>query len=267
MIRRFALSLAALALALACGGPAERETIAVGAAASLAAAVREAADGFARARPGVEVGVHAAASGVLVRQIERGAPIDVFVSASPREVDRLAESGLVVPGTRTAVASNRLVLVVPAGGPDRVQLRDLADPTWDRIAVANPSTAPLGRYTRQALDAAGVTTAVRDRLIAGESARHVRDWVARGEVAVGIVYATDAAVDGDALHVAGEIDGATHDPVVYEAVAVARDGASPRAAELVRWLASQEGRSTLARHGFACPGSDPAAPSAASLDR
>jgi molybdate transport system substrate-binding protein len=248
MIRRSAL--VAACLLAACGEPASPRVLRVGAAASTAAAVREAADLFAAGRPGLEVEVHAAASGVLVQQIVRGAPIDVLISASPLEIDRLVADGLAVAASRDVVATNRLVLVVPPDGPASVALADLADPAWDRIAVASPSTAPLGRYTRQALDRAGVAAAVEGRLVTGESAQHVRDWVARGEAPVGIVYATDATAAGAKLRVVGAIPETAHDPIVYEAVVLAEAGAPDAAVEFVRWLADGDGRGVLSRHGF-----------------
>jgi len=243
-----------MAVLLAAGAPlvcAAEAVVAV--AVSLRAPLREIAERVAPLASGDTVLINAGASSVLLQQARRGAPVDLFVSASPAELDRLDEAGLLRPGTRRDIAANRLVLVAPAPGPAPAELSSLSDPRWSRIAVGNPATAPLGRYTAQTLAAAGLDDALAPRLVVGESARHVIDWVARGEVDAGIVYASDASRFAGRVVDGGAIDDALHRPIVYQA-AVMRNAAAPELAlRLLDALGTEEGRRVLARHGFAPP--------------
>jgi len=225
----------------------------VSVASSLEPALREAAAIWPDAGATGQPLLNAAASGLLLQQIRRGAPADLLLAASPLEIDRLVDDGLADRGSRRAIASNRLVAVAGCDGPTARRLDDLPGAAIDRIAVANVRTAPLGRYTRQALEAAGLWERLEDRLIFAESARQALDYVARGEAPLGIVYRTDARLLADRLCVAFELPPELHDPVVYEGV-VLRDATRPAEARaFLDWLTTDGGRAVLARHGFLPP--------------
>src|SRR5512138_4037487 len=128
----------------------------VAAAVSLKGPLQEAAVAFAAAEPGEAVTFTFGSSGQLVAQIEHGAPVDLFVSASPAEIDRLAGAGRIDAPERAAIAGNRLVAAAgPSVAPPR-ELAELASARFTRVAIGNPATVPAGRYARQALVAAGV---------------------------------------------------------------------------------------------------------------
>jgi molybdate transport system substrate-binding protein len=226
----------------------------VSAAASLTGAFTTAARDFEGAHPGTRIALNFGASGALAAQIAAGAPVAVFASASPADMDRLEAAGRLVAGTRTLFASNRLLVVVPAGAvaaPD--SLAGLADPATRRIAVGNPKTSPAGRYAEQALRSAGVLEAVRGRLVLAETVRQILDWVARGEVDAGLLYATDAAARPGEVRVAAAVPAAMHDPILYPAAVVAGAPDPVAAGAFVGFLASADGRAVLARFGFAPP--------------
>lgn len=223
----------------------------VAAAISLKVPMEQAAAAFAAASPGEAVTFTFGSSGQLVAQIEHGAPVDLFVSASPAELDRLAAAGRIDAASRASIAGNRLVVIAGPGVAPPRDLADLASPRFARIAIGNPATVPVGRYARQALAAAGALGAIESRLVLSENARQLVALVARGEADAAIVYATDAASIGPSRITA--IPAALHEPVVYEAALLKGAASRDRADAFLRFLASQPGAAILARHGFAAP--------------
>jgi molybdate transport system substrate-binding protein len=248
-------TLAALALAVAVSSVASHAAhadspLTVAAAASLRDPVES---GFERFRDGAaELVLTSGASAVLAQQARRGAPIDVLISASPREIDALVRDGFAIEGSRRAIASDRLIVVVPASDSPPATLDDVITGTG-RIAVGNPRTAPLGRYTRDALASLGAWDALKPRLVYGQDARHVLGYVAEGEVSAGIVYEAQAALVGDRVRPGPRLDASLHPPVTYEGV-VLRDASDPALARaFLDWLASPEGRELFASRGYRLP--------------
>lgn len=161
------------------------------------------------------------ASSRLARQIDAGAPADLFFSADAAWMAYLAERGRIDPSSQRELLGNSLVVVVPADANFRPDsLAALADPRLARVALAGASV-PVGRYAREALGAAGVLDAIAPRVIDGEDARAVLAWVARGEVDAGLVYATDAKAEPK-VAVAHWVDERLHTPIRYPAAAVAQ---------------------------------------------
>ncbi|NDY42490.1 molybdate ABC transporter substrate-binding protein [Dissulfurirhabdus thermomarina] len=254
MDRRTAIcALLALGLSVSAAGRAAAAEFVVAAAASLSDAFRAEARAFEAAHPGDRVVLDLASSGTLYVQIEQGAPVDVYASASHRYMDRLERAGRLLPGTRADFAANRIVLVVPAGASRVATPRDLLRPEVRRVAVGDPAHVPAGRYAREALEGLGLWPRLQGRLVLGVSVRQVRDYVARGEVDAGVVFATDARVPG--LRVVHVFADGLHAPIRYPA-AVLKDAAHPAAGRaFVAFLRSGEGRAILERFGFgAVPG-------------
>jgi len=235
------------------GSVAAERSILVSVAISLEPALSELAALFERSHQGTELLLNAGGSGVLSQQARRGAPVDLFVSASPVELDRLEAEGLLSPSERRIVASNRLVIVVPRGTTPPARVEELIDRRFDRIAVGNPATAPVGRYTRQALDALGLWDSLAPRLVQGENARQVLDYVSRGEASAGLLYRTDADLLPDRVELGPELPAGSHQPIRYEA-AVLNDAEQARlAGEFLDLLVSETGLQVLRSHGFADP--------------
>ncbi len=221
--------------------------ILVSAAASLSAAFKEIGTAFAATHPDVEVAFNFAASGALLQQIERGAPVDVLASADQETMDLAQQRALIVPASRRNFTSNRLVLVVPAAstlGLRRVE--DLNRPEVKRIAIGNPALVPAGRYARAALGTA-LTEALKPRFVYAESVRQAMQYASRGEVDAAFVYASDAA-GSDAVRVAATL--ATPAPIAYPAAIVTASRQQAASRRFLEYLAGPQAQAVLARHRF-----------------
>ena len=249
--------LALLCLTLLCAPLAAADTkpqILVFAAASLTDVLREIGTEYERESP-LRVKMSFDASSNMARQIEAGAPADVFFSADTQWMDYLQTRNLIQTGSRRNVVGNRLVLIAPAGS--RVDLRiavhfPLAAALGNgRLATGDPDSVPVGRYARSALSALGVWDEVAPRLVRAENVRAALIYVARGEAPLGIVYASDALVD-KGVRVVDTFPANTHAPIVYP-VALTRSAKS-EAAGFVTYLSSPQGHAIFARYGFTDPG-------------
>jgi len=168
----------------------------------------------------------------------------VYIGAHPEWIEELARNGCLAPGSRREIGGNSLVIVARTDGPSSVPSLP------DRIAVADPSHVPLGRYTREALRSDGRWSRWRPRLLPGLDARAAVEYVRRGEASVGIVYRTDAVAWGD-LRILEEIDPASHAPVRLEAALV--EGADEAAERFLDDLCAPEAREILVQRGFTLP--------------
>ncbi len=247
--RTLALLIAALAAAAA-PGP-RGDDLVVSTAISLKEPLLEAIDEFAISAAGQglpRVDVHAGGSSILVRQVVRGVPGDLVVVASRADAEHLVQAGRAKRSSVCVLAGNTLVLVVPRGGPRLEDLNQLREPRFERVAMAHPRAAPLGRYTAQALEAAGLKGPLEAKRIPAEHARQVVDYVVRGEVDAAVVYRTDAARFADRVSVAFEIDPTLHDPIEY--IAVLLDDGDPWSERLFTHLCSETGRARFEDAGF-----------------
>jgi molybdate transport system substrate-binding protein len=240
------------ALALLAATAVRAGDLTVSAAASLTQALREVAPAFEAAHPGTQVRFNFGASGALLQQIARGAPVDVFASADAETMDRAQAQGLLRPGSRRDVAANALVVVVPAASRARIAtLADLAQPSFNRIAIGLQASVPAGRYAHDALQAAGLWRAIEPRTIGTTNVRQALDYAARGEVDAAFVYATDAALRPGQVRIALEVPTAA--PIRYPAAALA-SAPNPAAAErFVEFLRTPPAQAVFARHGFGKP--------------
>ncbi|HSV20673.1 MAG TPA: molybdate ABC transporter substrate-binding protein [Casimicrobiaceae bacterium] len=225
--------------------------ILVSAATSLTNALRDVGQRFEAQHPGDTVRFNFAASDVLLAQIDKGAPADVFASADEATMDRAERAGRVVRGARRDFASNALVIVVPRGGTHVASIAALREAEVHRVAIGSPRSVPAGRYAKEALVDAGAWDALQPKLVLAQNVRQVLDYVARGEVDAGFVYATDAAIMPDRVVVS--VRPATRDTVRYP-VAPLTDSRQPAlAGAFVSFLASPQAQAVLARYGFAPP--------------
>jgi len=254
MLRLPVLAAVALLLALPAGGQAQeaREPITVFAASSLQNALEAAAQLY-RERSGRSVRFSFAASSVLARQIEQGAPAAIFASADEDWMDYLAQRGLIAADTRASLLGNRLVLVVPADSAARAELRpgfDLAALLGSngRWVTGDPASVPVGRYAQQALTALGVWDFAQTRLVRAENVRVALAFVERGEAVAGVVYETDAALS-KRVRIAGRFPEDSHAPIRYPFAVVARND-TPAAREFLRFLAGDEARAIWRGFGF-----------------
>lgn len=246
-----------LVLALPCAASeAAPDRVTVFAAASLKESLDEVGKAWTQ-RSGQEVVVSYAASSALARQIEQGAPADVFISADGEWLDYLEQRDLLVDATRFDLVGNRMVLVTPSGSPQGPLSTRATDQLLaalgdgGRLAVAETTSVPAGRYARAALKNTGGWERLKPRLAQGENVRAALSFVARGEAPLGIVYATDAQAE-PRVRVVATFDAADHPAIVYPAAGL-RSAHAARAEGFLAFLRSEEARAIFARFGFTTP--------------
>jgi molybdate transport system substrate-binding protein len=247
------MRLLALLVAILLAAPAAaQERITVFAAASLRNALDEVDAAFTM-HSGIGVTASYAASSALAKQVEQGAPADVFLSADAEWMDYLAARKLISPGTRVDLLGNALVLI--AAKDSKIGHIDIA-PGFDlaklagngRIAVADVRAVPAGLYAKAALEKLGTWTAVQNKLAQAENVRAALSYVARGEAPLGIVYATDAKIEPD-VKIVGTFPADSHPPIVYPVAAVAgREGGA--AARYLQFLRGTEARGIFEKYWF-----------------
>ena len=241
----------AVALALAWPGMARADQVLVFAAASLTTALDRIAADF-RAQTGHEVVVSAAGTSALARQIQQGAPADIFISASIDWMDRVEADGLIEPGSRFDLLGNTLVLVAHGAqgepvalGPD-LDLRALLGE--GRLAMALVDSVPAGIYGRAALTHLGLWDSVQDRVAQADNVRAALAFVATGAAPFGIVYASDAVAE-PGVHIAATFGAETHPPIVYPVADLAnRDTAAEGA--FLDYLRGPQARAVFRDQGF-----------------
>ncbi len=244
------LMLAAGTFALPAVHAASDAPVTVFAAASLKESLDEAAAAYQQAT-GTPVRVSYAASSALARQIEQGAPAQVFASADLEWMGYLQQRNLIEAGSRHNLLGNRLVLVAPQASTARVDLAKAGSLAAalgkSRLAIGQTATVPAGKYGRAALESLKQWDGVKARLAESESVRAALMLVARGETPLGIVYASDAKAE-PRVRVVATFPDDSHPPIVYPVAAVRDAPASAR--DFVRWLSSPPARAIFERRGF-----------------
>jgi molybdate transport system substrate-binding protein len=240
-----------LAAATTTGAQAQQNTLTIFAAASMKNALDDVNAAFSQAS-GIAVRASYAASSALMKQIEQGAPADVFVSADLEWMDYGAQKKLIKDDTRVNLLGNKLVLIAPKdsklGDVSIAPGFDLANLAGDgRIATGDVRAVPVGKYAKQALENLGAWTAVARKLAMTENVRAALTLVARGEAALGIVYETDAKIEPGAK-IVGTFPENSHPPIVYPVAATATTHAD--AAAYLAFLRSQQAKAVFERYGF-----------------
>ena len=231
--------------------PVRAQNLTVLAAASLKESLDEVATQFQRAS-GNKVALSYAASSALAKQIENGAPADVFISADLDWMDHLDRRKLLRDGTRMNLLRNRLVLIAPA--ESRVQVEIKAGFALDRLlgdgklSMADPDSVPAGKYGKAALEKLGAWSAVGRKVARGDNVRTALNFVSRGEAPLGVVYETDAFAEKK-VRVVARFPQDSHSPIIYPAAALAgsKQAATPA---LLAYLKSREARAIFEKYGF-----------------
>ncbi len=245
------LSVAVLSL-LALAGPAwaQSQPLTVFAAASLKDVMDAQGTAFQRAG-GPPVRFSYAASSAIARQIESGAPADLFISADSDWMDYVEQRGLIVAASRRDLVTNHLALIAPVNSKVRLTLRKgvnlSAALEGGRLSMAAPDV-PAGRYGRAALTSLGVWPSVRERVVSADNVRNALLFVSRGEAPLGVVYDTDARVDPK-VRIVGLFPEGSHPRIVYPA-AIVKASANPAAARFMTFLRSQDAREVFRKYGF-----------------
>jgi molybdate transport system substrate-binding protein len=235
--------------------PAFAAEITVSAAASLTDAFKEMASAYQAANKGSRVNMNFGASGALFRQIEKGAPVDVFASADQKTMDQAQAANLLAPEQRFDFARNTIVVVVPTQSQLTLSsLQDLNAANIARVSIGNPATVPAGRYAQRALELAGIWQAITPKLINTLNVRQSLDYVARGEVDAGFVFGTDSLAMPDKVRVAFVVplDESITYPIALTAV---HGGKNPESTEFeakrfIQFVLSPTGQAILEKYGF-----------------
>ncbi len=219
-------------------------------AASLTNVLQDLGDAFTK-QSAIPVKFSFAASSTLARQIESGAPADVFFSADLDWMDYLQTRNLIQRATRRDVVGNRLVLIAPAGSTIALKIGPhfalVAALNGKRLATGDPESVPAGRYARAALTSLGVWNEVADRIAPADSVRSALAFVDRGETPLGIVYETDALIDRK-VRIVDVFPATSHDPIVYPIALTVH--ASPAAAKFLAYVESPEADPVFKAYGF-----------------
>ncbi|MBW4558895.1 MAG: molybdate ABC transporter substrate-binding protein [Trichormus sp. ATA11-4-KO1] len=221
----------------------------VSAAASLQEALAEIKPLYQQSKPNINISYNFGASGALQQQIEQGASADIFISAASRQVDTLEQKGLLVPGTRTNLANNRLVLIVPKNTVAITSFDNLADAKIKKIAVGEPRSVPAGQYADQVLQKLGIFNQVKSKLVLGNNVRQVLAAVESGNADAGLVYVTDAKISHK-VKVVVAADDKYHSGIVYPMAVIKSSKNVPAAKEFIEFLSGNQAKAVLAKYGF-----------------
>lgn len=251
---RFALilSLAAIwlfGIGFAAAAPQSKTEIVISAASSLKDSLDEIIQLYRAEIPDIIVHTNYGASGTLQRQVEEGAPVDIFVSASPNQMDALESKGLVLASTRKNLVKNSIVLIVPKEKSGIAGFSDLAHANVKTIAIGEPQTVPAGKYAQEVLTHLGLYDQLKPKYVLAKDVRQVLTYVATANADAGIVYITDAKVS-DQVTVVAVAPEDSHSPIVYPA-AVLKSSKNPDAAKaFLEFLAGPKARAVFERYGF-----------------
>jgi molybdate transport system substrate-binding protein len=244
------------ALSIVCGLPtsaasAQEKGLTTFAAASMKNALDD-VDAAYTAKTGVKIVASYAASSVLAKQIDQGAPADIFLSADTDWMDYATKQKTIKPETRTNLLGNSIVLIAPKDSTiDKVSIAsgfDLAKLAGNgRIATGDVSSVPVGKYAKAALEKLGAWEAAAPKFAMAESVRAALTLVARGEAVLGIVYATDAKVE-PAVKIVGTFPAESHPPIIYPVAATTSTG--PGASDYLTFLHSQAAKTIFEKYGF-----------------
>ena len=225
------------------------EELVIFGAMSLTDALTEVSQRFGEAR-NVKVYCNFAGSSTLQRQIEKGAPADVFISASPKQIDALQRKGLIDDETHRAILNNRLVLIAPVNSPlAMTDVGPLVQDSIRRIAIGEPNSVPAGIYGKEALTHLGIWETVQSKLIPSADVRSTLAYVESGEVDVGVVYQTDAAIS-QKVRIIYQFPNSSHTPIVYPAAVLRDTGHRALAQAFLEYLQTAEVAAIFKKYGF-----------------
>ena len=252
MLKTSLKSLLAVAVIAATSGSAFAGEVTVSAAASLTNAFKEIAENFEAEHPEHKVLLNFAGSGALLQQIAKGAPVDVFASADQITMDKAQEQGLLTDASRQDFAQNTVVVITPSNSQLQLEkMTDLQQASLQRLAVSNPESVPVGRYSKAALVAHELWEPLSDVIINTQNVRQSLDYVARDDVDAGFVYATDAAIMADKVKVQFTVP---LDTVVSYPIAVTKNGnANELSQQFIDYPFNERSQAVLDKFGFSKP--------------
>jgi len=224
-------------------------TLTVSAAASLKDALDEIKPLYSQQKSNVGLTYNYGASGSLQRQIEQGAPVDIFISAAKKQMDALQDKGLLLDGTRKDLLKNEIVLIAAPNATGITNFKDLTSDRVKKIALGEPKSVPAGQYAEQVLTSQNILDQIKPKVVYANDVRQVLNFVATGNADAGIVYLSDAKSSKKVKTVATAPE-KSHSPVVYP-IAVLKSSKNPDIAkDFVQWLSNDKAKTVFEKHGF-----------------
>lgn len=260
MKKRFVLLFAVLFLLVAAAGCGQTDkeatappkvepvNITVAAAASLQDAAQEAAEVFGQKQSDIKVIYTFASSGALQKQIEEGAPADLFISAGQSQMDALEEGDLIVKESRQNLLGNELVLIAPTGSTLK-DFKGLQDPAVKKIGIGTPETVPAGKYAQESLTTQKLWDSLQPKLVMAKDVREVLSYVETGNVDAGLVYRSDT-YNNDKIIVVTAAPADSHKPITYPLAIVKATKNQEQAQAFIDFLKGPEGSKILSKYGF-----------------
>lgn len=232
------------------GDSADNVNLTISAAASLKNAMEELTPMYEQANKGQTLTFNYGGSGDLQKQIENGAPTDVFISAAQKQMDALEQEGLLAEGTREDLLKNNLVLIVPRGKTEIATIEDLGTDKAAQVALGEPSTVPAGQYAEEALTNLNLLDTVKEKAVYGKDVTQVLTYVENGEVDAGLVYETDAKSVPDKVTIVSKVPESSYKTVIYP-MAVLKDSTLQDAAKnFESFINSDEAKAVFEKYGF-----------------
>jgi molybdate transport system substrate-binding protein len=231
------------------GAPAETD-VTVSAAISLKDALDAIKQAYASRDPRVSLSMNYGASGTLQLQIEQGAPVDVYISAAPKQMDELESKGMLLGGTRRDLLRNEIVLIAPRDSTLNIAtFEDLLKPDVKKVALGEPTVVPAGKYAQEVLTHLGIYDQVNQKAVLAKDVRQVLTYVETGDVDAGIVYTTDA-LSSNKVKIVAKAPPGSHSPVIYP-VAVIKTTKNPAAAKAFEdFLSGPQAGALFKKYGF-----------------
>ena len=227
----------------------ESPELIVSAAVSMQDVLQEIKQLYLNQYPQANITFNFGSSGSLQHQIEQGAPVDIFISAAPQQMNRLAAKELLVNETRQDLVENQMVLVVRSDNQSIADFKDLTKKSTEQIALGEPNSVPAGKYAREILTNLSLSNKIEPKTVYAKDVRQVLNYVAMGNVDAGIVYSTDT-ISTKKVKVVAIAEPNNHSPVVYP-VAMVKDSNHPDAAkQMLEFLFTPEAQAIFQKHGF-----------------
>ena len=227
----------------------QKTELTVSAAASLTDAMNAVQPLYEQENPEIKLVYNFGSSGSLQQQIEQGAPVDLFISAAPKQMNALEEKELLLSGTRQDLLKNEMVLIVPKGESTVKSFEDLTAETVEKIAVGEPESVPAGKYAEEVLTSLNLQETVQQKQVYAKDVRQVLTYVESGNVDAGIVYSSDAKIS-DKVEIVAAAPAESHAPIVYPA-AVLKNSKNPEVAEnFIQFISGEKAGGVFEGYGF-----------------
>lgn len=222
----------------------------ISAAVSLKDALAEIQTAYQAKNPQVKLVYNLGSSGALQKQIEQGAPADIFISAAPKQMNELEGKNFINKATRKNLVENKLVIVVPKDAKIEItKFEDLTKDSFTKVALGETATVPAGQYAQEAMNKLGIWDKVKDKAVFAKDVRTVLAYVETGNVEAGVVYKTDA-LSSDKVKITVTAPEGSHQPVVYPAAVLSASKQQPAAEAFLAYLYTDESKAVFEKYGF-----------------